>query len=327
MPINFLVIALCACFLSLFSALLFKKISAARKILIPGGVPVIGGVAIGLSFISASALGFFIFRYSSKEAVGIVVASFVMLVFGIIDDWKELSIRAKFLAQIIATAVLIIFGVRTQIVYIGHPANIAITFIWIIGITNAINHLDVIDGLAAGTVIFAALALFAVSIFNADIEAAILSMAVAGAAAGFLFYNFPPAKIYMGNSGSHFLGFVLAAIALIISYAPMGRKIALLTPVLILGLPIVDTAFLILVRILKKSLPFKKSNDHLALRFLALGYSKKKALMVMVGLALFYSLLGVLLSRASFVFAASIIIVSVLTAAMLTVKMGKARVS
>ncbi len=327
MLINFLIIALCACFLSSAFVLLFKKISAAHKILIPNGISVIGGVAIGISFIFASIIGFFIFRYFSKEAVGIVAASSVMLIFGVVDDWKELSIQAKFLAQIIATTLLVAFGVRTQIVYIGYPANVVITFIWVLGITNAINHLDVIDGVAAGTAIFAALSLFVVAILNADIEAAILSLSVAAAAIGFLFYNLPPAKIYMGNSGSHFLGFVLAAVALIISYASMEKKIALFTPLLILGLPIFDTAFLVLARILKKNLPFKKSNDHLALRFLALGYSKKKALLVMLGLSLFYSMAGLLLVRVSFVFSVGIIIVSAIVAIMLAIKMGRTTIS
>ena len=127
----------------------------------------------------------------------------------------------------------------------------------------------------------------------------------------------------MGNSGSHFLGFALAAIALIISYAPLERKIALLSPVLILGLPIFDTAFLILARIIKKSLPFKKSNDHLALRFLALGYSKKKALLTMLALCLFFSISGVWLSQVPNIFGFGIIGFLILMSLALTLKVNK----
>ncbi len=324
MPINCLFIALSGFLLSLFFIFIFKKLSVRCKVLMPQGIPLIGGIAIGLSFVLASILSFALCRDFSQEVSGVIIASFTMLIFGVIDDLRELSIPAKFSVQIIATSLLIFFGIRTQIVYIGNLANIIITFIWILGITNAINHLDVIDGLAAGTSIFASLAFFAISLFNGDISIAILSLVLASAAVSFLIYNLPPAKIYMGNSGSHFLGFVMAAIALVISYAPLERKIALLSPLVILGLPIFDTAFLVLVRIRKKSLPFKKSNDHPALIFLALGYSKKKTLLIMLTLCLFFSVSGVLLSQVSNLFGIAIIGVLVLVSLSLTIKMGRA---
>lgn len=321
---NCLFIALSGFFLSLFFIFLFKKLSVRYKILMPQGIPLIGGIAIGLSFVLASILGFSLYGGFSQEVIGIIIASFMMLIFGVIDDLRELSISAKFLVQIIATSLLILFGIKTQIVYIGNLTNIIITFIWVLGIANAINHLDVVDAVAAGTAMFAGFAFFAISLFNGDIKTAILSLALVAATLSFLIYNFPPARIYMGNSGSHFLGFILAAIALVISYAPLERKIALLSPIVILGLPIFDTAFLVLVRIMKKSLPFKKSNDHLALRFLALGYSKKKALLTMLALCLFFSVSGVLLSQVSNLFGIAIIGFLFLVSLALTVKMGKA---
>jgi len=290
----------------------------------PLGIPLIGGIAIGLSFVLASTLSLSLYRGFSKEIIGIIIASFMMLIFGVIDDLRELSISAKFLVQIIATSLLILFGIKTQIVYIGDLANIIITFIWVLGIANAINHLDVVDAVAAGTAMFAGLAFFVISLFNGDIKTAILSVALVAATISFLIYNFPPAKIYMGNAGSHFLGFVLAAIALVISYAPLERKVALLSPIVILGLPIFDTAFLILMRTIKKSLPFKKSNDHLALIFLALGYSKKKTLLTMVSLCLVFSVSGVLLSQVSNLLGIGIIVVLVLMSLVLTIRMGKA---
>jgi len=317
-------VALSGFFLTVFFISLFKKLAVKYKILMPQGIPLVGGIAIGLSFAVVSILGFFLCRGFSQEVTGIIISSFTMLIFGIIDDWHELSIKAKFLVQIIATSLLILFGIKTQIVYIGNVANIIITFIWVLGITNAINHLDVIDGLAAGTVMFASLAFFAIAIFNGDIKTAALSLTLTVTAFSFLFYNFPPAKIYMGNSGSHFLGFVLAAIALVVSYAPLERKIALFSPLLILGLPMFDTAFLILARIVKKSLPFKKSNDHLALIFLALGYSKKKILLIMLALCLFFSISGILLSQVSSLFGIGIIVFLVVMSLALTIGMGKA---
>ncbi len=281
---------------------------------------------MGLSFIFACLVAALFYQNFSQEAKAIFAASFIMLVFGVIDDWKELSILAKFLVQVIATSLLILFGVRTQIIYIGNLANIIITFIWVLGITNAFNHLDVIDGVAAGTALIVSLAFFTISILNGSIENAILSLALSSAISGFLIYNLPPAKVYMGNSGSHFLGFTLAAVALIISYASLERKIALLSPVLILGFSIFDTGFLIMARIMKKSLPFKKSNDHLALKFLALGYSKKKVLLIMLGLCLFFCLCGILLSQVPNLVGIIIIIFVGFVSLALTKKMIKVEV-
>ncbi|MFC1658851.1 MraY family glycosyltransferase [Candidatus Omnitrophota bacterium] len=300
MPISYLSIVPAGFLLGAFLISLFKKFAVKYHILIsPQGIPLIGGLGMGLSFALVCLFIFLFYGDLSRESFGIIFASLIMLIFGMIDDRREFSITAKFLIQIIATSLLVLFGIRTQIIYIGAPLNLIITFIWVLAITNAFNHLDVVDGVAAGCAIITACAFFAVALVNTDIKIAILSLSLIAAAFSFFIHNFPPAKIYMGNSGSHFLGFVLAAIALSISYAPIERKIALLSPVLILGFPIFDTAFLILMRLIKSKSIFKKSNDHLALRLLSLGHSKKKALFFMLALSLFFSLSGVLLSQSS----------------------------
>lgn len=300
MLINYLLIVLIS-FLAVISLIgLLRKLALKCKLLLaPQGIPLIGGVSIGLSFSLTCLFGLFLFRSLSKEVTGLLFASLIILIFGIIDDWRELSILAKFLVQIIATCLLIFFGIRTQIVYIGNLPNIIITFIWVLGITNAFNHLDVMDGLAGGIAIIVSTSFFIISLLNYDINIVILSLALLGAIFGFLIHNLPPAKVYMGNSGSHFLGFVLAAIALVISYAPLERKIALFSPILILGFPIFDTVFLILMRIKQKRSVFKKSNDHLAFRSLKLGHSKNKTLLSMLLLGLFFSLCGVMVSQVS----------------------------
>jgi len=302
---------------------LLRNLAVKYKILIPQGMPLVGGIAMGLSFVFTCLLWFSLHKGLSQEARGIIVTSFIMLIFGAIDDRRELSVLAKFLVQIIAISLLIFFGIRTQIVYIGNILNIIITFIWVLGISNAFNHLDIIDGLAAGTAIIVSLAFFIISFLHGDMETIILTLGLMGAVFSFLIYNFPPAKVYMGNSGSHFLGFTLATIALVISYAPLQRKIALFSPLLVLGFPIFDTAFLILMRIIKKSLPFKKSNDHLVLRFIALGYSKKRALLIMLVLSIFFSLCGILVSQVSNLFGTVIVIFVVLVSLLLINKMRK----
>ncbi len=323
MLINYLFIAVSAFLFNLFFISVLKKFAFKYNILITKNVPHIGGIAVGISFILISLSAFFIAGIFPKEAIGIIAAAAIMLVFGIIDDIWELSIMAKFLVQVIAVFLLIFFGVRTQIIYIGDIPNIIITLLWVLGITNAFNHLDVMDGLAGGAAMIISLTFVFISILSGDIKTIILALSLAGAICSFLIFNLPPAKIYMGNSGSHLLGFVLASIALIISYATMERKIALLSPILILGLPIFDTAFLILMRIAKEKSIFKKSNDHLALRFLKKGYSKYKTLLVMLSFGLLCSMSGILLMQVSFIPASIIIISVVLVGLVIAMDMGK----
>lgn len=323
MPSLFLVLALSGFLLTLVLINILPKFSLSYNFLVSKGIPLVGGIGIGLSFLIVALSSFFIYKGPAKEMVGIIVSSSIMLAFGAVDDWRELSIWAKFLVQIIAASLLIFFGVRTQIIKIGEALNVIITFIWVLGITNAFNHLDVMDGVAGGTALIASAAFFVISILNAEIRNAFLSLILAGTILGFLLYNWPPAKVYLGNSGSHFLGFILAAIALAISYAPLERKTALLSPLLILGLPIFDTTFLVLIRVINKSLPFKKSNDHLALRFAVLGYSKKKTLFIMLTLCLFFCLCGVVVSRVPNQWGIGIFVLAALLSLFIGIKMAK----
>lgn len=309
-----------------FFTLLLKNLSLKHKILIYQDIPLTGGVAIWLAFTLASITGLLFTRSICSQPGAIIVASLIMLVFGIIDDKHELSIPAKFFVQILTVSMLIYLGVKTQIVYIGEPTNIIITFIWFLAIINAFNHLDVIDGLATGTAFIVSVAFFIISLIHQDIVTAILALSLAGSASGFLIHNLPPAKVYMGNSGSHFLGFALASIALLVSYAPLERKIALLSPIIILGLPIFDTAFLILMRLVKNHLPFNKSNDHLALRLLALGYSKKKALLAMLSLCLAYSFAGISITQLPNPLGIAVIASVLLVSLIITYRMNKVSV-
>ena len=153
---------------------------------------------------------------------------------------------------------------------------------------------------------------FAIALLNADITVAIFSLVLAAAIFSFLIFNFPPAKIYMGNTGSHFLGFSLAAIALIISYASLERKIALFSPLLILGFPIYDTIFLILMRIKQKRVIFKKSRDHLTYKFFKSGYTHKQTLAILFALAAFLCISGILVSQVPNKVAIAVIILNLL---------------
>ena len=300
-----------------------KKYSTKNKFLNSKGIALIGGIAIALSFIFSSIVAFSIWGGFSNKVIGIILASFLMMFFGIIDDWKELSIFWKFMVQVISAALLIIFGIKTDIVYIGKVANIIVTLVWVIGITNAFNHLDIIDGLAGGIGLTVSLSFFIIALLNTDLTVAIFSLVLSATICSFLVFNLPPAKVYMGNTGSHFLGFSLAALALLISYASLERKIALFSPLLILGFPIYDTTFLILMRLKQKRSIFKKSSDHLAHRFLRTGCTLRRTLIYLFSLGLFFSISGLLVSQLSNKLGIFIIVLNLLLMLFIGRKMNK----
>ena len=142
MLINYLFIALSAFSLGVFFIWILNNYIRRRKVLISQDIPLVGGIGMGLSFIFVSLISLLLQYGLSRQVMGIVISATIMLVFGIIDDWRELSIAAKLFVQFIATSFLILFGIKTEIVYIGNLLNIIITFIWVLGIANAFNHLD-----------------------------------------------------------------------------------------------------------------------------------------------------------------------------------------
>ena len=277
---------------------LLIKLSRKHKFLFKG-VPLVGGLSIIVSVILVYWLWITPVMFLPKPVTALILASSAMFIFGLIDDLKELSVKTKLIVQALAVLIFVLSGLRTQIVHIGLFANILITFLWMIGITNAFNLLDVVDGLAGGVAVIVAVAFFVISFLNGNIIAAALSAALIGAVGAFVIYNLPPARVYLGNSGSHFLGFFLAGIAILISYAQSGRHPALLTPLLILGFPIFDTVFLACMRIKQKRSVLHKSGDHLVLRFLKIGHSHRKALLLMLSLSLFFAFSGVVISQVS----------------------------
>lgn len=297
--INIWIIFLSVFLLVAISLALVCKIAKKIHILSPKGTPLIGGIAIGLSFALSCLFIMGSNGILTKDMLGIIVASMTMLVFGIIDDLRELSVPLKLFVQVIATIILIIFGIKTQIMYIGEPLNLAITIIWVIGISNVFNLLDIMDGVSSGVAIIVTLGFFIIAILNHNLQFTIMTLILTAAVCGFLIYNLPPARIYMGNSGSHFLGFVLAAVSIGIHYASSENKVALFTPFLVMGFPIFDTVFLILMRLWQKKTVFKKSNDHFAQRLLKLGVSKPRVLLFMMLLTFIFSSSGILLSQAS----------------------------
>jgi UDP-GlcNAc:undecaprenyl-phosphate/decaprenyl-phosphate GlcNAc-1-phosphate transferase len=305
---------------------LFGRFSKEYNILNIKGIPHVGGIGMGIAFFVISLALIFLCELSVKLATGILLPSALILVFGIIDDKNELSVWQKLSVQVIAVTLLVFFGVRTKIANIGFIFNLAITFVWVIGITNAFNHLDIMDGLAAAAALIVSVAIFIITILNKDMAMALLSVSMAGIILGFLIRNFPRAEIYMGNCGSHFLGFVLAVIMIAVSYAPAEHKVALFSPLLIMGLPIFDTSFVTLMRIAKGKSALMKSNDHLAMRFLKAGYSKKRTLFYFLSLSIFFASCGILLVHVSNLTGLILIGIVTVMCTALTIIMSRVRI-
>lgn len=238
-------------------------------------VPYLGGVAIYLAFL-VSLTFTFEFRH---DVLGIVLAGTLIVMLGLIDDFGVLSPGTKLAGQFLAVFVLIKSGIRIEIASLPDWIDIALTVFWMIGIINAFNLLDIMDGLSAGVGIVSAAFLCAVAILNGDQTIAVMLAALMGSLLGFLRYNWRPASIYMGDSGAMFIGLMLGALSMIGKYTE-GHSVSLLTPVLILGMPIFDTLFVMYIRFLRGLPVFLGSPDHMAIRLRHWGLSVTQVVVI-----------------------------------------------
>lgn len=297
MVIYFLTFLL-AFFVTYFTTPVVKKFASAikafdmpndRKVhVLP--VPRLGGLAIYLGFMMAVAAGFSLAASGGTDIDlrtigGILLGASLLLLVGVVDDVRTLRPTTKLVWQIIATGLIIFFGV--EINFITNPFNgllaigalsIPLTLLWVVGVTNAINMIDGLDGLAAGVTAISCMALFFVALRTHQIGAAFLMLALGGAVLGFLRYNFFPASVFLGDSGSMFLGFILAASA-IIGVLKTTLVVALIVPVLILGVPIFDTLFAIGRRLKSGKHPFEADNKHIHHMLLRAGFNKREAVL------------------------------------------------
>ena len=237
-------------------------------------VPYLGGLAIYLGFLVS--LGLTVeFKH---EVLGILLAATLVLLLGLIDDIGGIAPGPKVIGQVVAVYVLIKSGIWVQIAAFPVWVDIALTAIAIIAISNALNVIDVMDGLAAGVAVVAALIFFVVGLSSGNHVMAAMAIALAGSIIGFLYHNFPPASIYMGDAGSLFLGFMLAALAVNGEYT-VTHDIGLLAPILILGIPIFDTLLVMVIRFRRGKPLYFGSPDHFALRLRKLRWSPRRVVL------------------------------------------------
>ena len=225
-----------------------------------GPVPYLGGLAIYLSFLLALS-----FTVSfSKTVLAILLGGSILVIVGLLDDLGQLGPWTKLAGQFIAVLVLINSGVFIKLVFLPVWIALPLSVLWLLATTNAFNLIDIMDGLTAGTAVIACVVLFVIAELGGTGGAPLL-LALAGACLGFLRYNFEPAKIYMGDTGSMFLGFLLGALAMNNAYT-RHNTLAAVAPALILGVPLFDMVFVMYVR-RRRGLPVMLgSPDHVALR-------------------------------------------------------------
>ena len=273
-----------------------------------GPMPRIGGLAIYCGFMAAI-LAMLNFAELTQEVangvIGLLLGGTLIVIIGLIDDYKNLPAKVKLLGQILAACVVVYFDVRIDVItdpfgdylyleYLAAPA----TVFWIVGLTNTVNLIDGLDGLAAGVSTIASITIMLVALQEDVMIVALFTAALAGAALGFLRYNFNPAKIFMGDTGSMFLGFILAGIS-VIGAVKCTATIALIVPILALGLPIMDTTFAI-IRRYRGGVPiFKPDKGHLHHRLLDLGFSQRQAVLLMYVISALLGLSAVALNEVS----------------------------
>ncbi|MBQ4495411.1 MAG: undecaprenyl/decaprenyl-phosphate alpha-N-acetylglucosaminyl 1-phosphate transferase [Selenomonadaceae bacterium] len=298
-------------------------------------IPRIGGLAIYAGFMAAIifvAARFGFDAESIKETVGLTLSGSLIVAVGLIDDYKNLPAKVKLLGQIIAAAVLVlIFDVRIDFVtdpfgdyiyleWFALPA----TMFWLVGLTNTVNLIDGLDGLAAGVAAIASFTILLIALEQNFILVAVMTAALAGAAVGFLKYNFHPAQIFMGDTGSMFLGFMLAGIS-VTGAVKSVATIALIVPIFALGLPILDTTFAI-VRRVRGGVPiFKPDKGHLHHRLLGVGFTQCQAVLLMYVISALFGLSAIALTAVSCQIAVLILFVVIVAIIYGVRKLGIAR--
>ncbi|MDE3136080.1 MAG: undecaprenyl/decaprenyl-phosphate alpha-N-acetylglucosaminyl 1-phosphate transferase [Acidobacteriota bacterium] len=271
-------------------------------------VPRIGGLAIFIAFggtVGTFLLSIRVLRiappFHVAKAVGILAAASVVLAMGLFDDLRPLGPWRKFTIESVAAVLLYLdgFGIRHLSTFTGESllqpwVGLPLTVFWVLLITNAFNLIDGLDGLAAGSALFSTVIMFVISLLTASPLASLLTIILAGAILGFLRYNFHPASIFLGDSGSLFIGFVLSAVALAGSQKST-TMIAVAIPVVSLGLPILDVLLSIARRFLSAKPLFSGDDDHIHHKLLKRGFSQREAVLLLYGVTASFGLLSLAL--------------------------------
>jgi len=276
-----------------------------------GRVARIGGIAIFAAMICVMAMVYLLpgnisekFHQLGIKILAILIGAGLVFVIGLIDDIKSVKSWVKFLVQIAAAVFVCSFGIRIKVINVPELFNIdfgifswPFTILWIVGVTNAVNFIDGLDGLAAGISAIACGTIAALSIYFGQPVLCVMMLALAGALSGFLFFNFNPAKIFMGDCGSLFLGFTIAS-ATVMCTAKSQAMVGFALPLLALGIPIFDTLFIMLDRFGREKSVFQPDTEHFHHRLLRFGLKQRHVVILSYAVTLLATGAGVFLMAA-----------------------------
>jgi len=257
-------------------------------------MPLLGGISIFAAFVITVITKDQLISYPHIKAM--LIGATILLVIGLVDDKMGMMPNIKLLGQFLAAMVLIKAGLRIE--FIKHYyLSVIVTYIWIIGITNSFNLLDNMNGLSAGIAGIAASFFGVISYLNGQPIVSVISFAVAGSAFGFLRHNFPKASLFMGDSGSLVLGYLLATLAILGNWKTYILTTSLMIPILILGYPIFDTALVSIVRILERRSIFQGGKDHSSHRLALLGFKRYRAVLIIYVICIFLGATAVAVTK------------------------------
>lgn len=282
-------------------------------------MPRMGGIAIVAGFLATILMTYhFDKSMEPRQFWGFIAGAVTIAGLGVLDDIKNLPAKLKFSVQILAALMVIFSGTRIHVVLWPvtttlQAFSVPITLVWIVGVTNAVNLIDGLDGLAAGVSSIAALSLMILCILTGSTTAVVLTAALAGACLGFLPRNFNPAEIFMGDTGSTFLGFVLG-VSSILGVFKGYAILAVCVSVLCIGLPVFDTIFAMLRRMAKKQPIMSADRGHLHHRLLDRGFSQRQAVLILYGVSIFFGALAIFISlKDSRIFVVALLMVILLS--------------
>ena len=265
-------------------------------------IPRMGGLAIFLGFTASMLL--FVALDTAKK--GMLAGAVIIVILGVLDDKYSLPAKPKFLVQIIAALIAVMAGNRIEVlsnpnIFSPNPVwqlgwlSIPVTVIWIVAVTNAVNLIDGLDGLACGVSTISAASMLVIALLFSEMDVAVMMAALMGACIGFLPYNFNPAKIFMGDTGSTFLGFIMATVSVEGMFKMYGF-ISFVAPFLMLGLPIFDVCFAVVRRVSHGQSPMHPDRGHVHHRLIDMGFSQKQAVGVLYVISAILGLSAVVLT-------------------------------
>lgn len=295
-------------------------------------VPRLGGVAIAAAFFaSLIALGLIdtsvaqLLQRQPSLSIGLALGGAALGALGLLDDTVGVRAHTKLGVQLVVACFAHGMGFRIEAVSIPFIGvwemgifALPITALWIVGVVNAVNLIDGLDGLAAGVIFFAALTNFVIAVIGTQVFVAVVMAAIMGAMVGFLFYNFNPAHIFMGDSGSYFLGYLLATASLTGAMQKTSTAVSLLVPMVALGVPIFDTLFSMLRRTLERRSVFSPDRGHVHHRLIDMGITHRRAVILLYGVSilLMVSAIAIALGR-SWESGAALLVASVVITALI----------